>query len=106
MVMATNAAAAGVFHVAESILTEEGDECLVMAPVDFLLRSAVNALKNRKIINYSVASEGEEKLPTFSIGELEELVTPRTKLLSVCNPHNPLGRAWTVNELTDLADFA
>jgi len=37
---------------------------------------------------------------------MEGLVTPKTKLLSICNPHNPLGRAWSVDELTDLANFA
>jgi bifunctional pyridoxal-dependent enzyme with beta-cystathionase and maltose regulon repressor activities len=27
-------------------------------------------------------------------------------MLSICNPHNPLGRAWSLKELRDLVDFA
>jgi len=94
-VMATNAAAAGVYHVAASILTERGDEALVMTPVDFLLTKSIQALPGRKIVNYELRTCNEtSKIVEFSINELEELVTPRTKLLSICNPHNPLGRAW------------
>ena len=37
---------------------------------------------------------------------LETLVTDRTRLLCVCNPHNPLGRVLTRPELERLADFA
>jgi cysteine-S-conjugate beta-lyase len=37
---------------------------------------------------------------------LERSVTPRTRLLLLCSPHNPVGRVWTVPELTALAEFA
>lgn len=33
-------------------------------------------------------------------------LTPRTRLLMLCHPHNPVGRAWTPEELAALADFA
>ncbi|GHU30049.1 aspartate aminotransferase [Betaproteobacteria bacterium] len=36
---------------------------------------------------------------------LEAAVTPQTRLLLLCHPHNPVGRAWRVDELTRLADF-
>jgi cystathionine beta-lyase len=37
---------------------------------------------------------------------LERAVGPRTKLLLLCNPHNPTGRVWTQGELEALACFA
>jgi cysteine-S-conjugate beta-lyase len=37
---------------------------------------------------------------------LEQAVTPRTRLLLLCTPHNPVGRVWSREELTALADFA
>ena len=37
---------------------------------------------------------------------LERAVTPRTRLLLLCSPHNPVGRVWTLEELTSLAGFA
>ena len=36
--------------------------------------------------------------------DLEEKVSdPRTKLMILCNPHNPVGRAWSKEELTRIA---
>ena len=32
-------------------------------------------------------------------------VTPQTRLLLLCHPHNPVGRAWSAAELEALADF-
>ena len=37
---------------------------------------------------------------------LERAVTPKTGLLLLCSPHNPVGRVWSLEELTSLADFA
>jgi cystathionine beta-lyase len=38
--------------------------------------------------------------------QLESLVTPATRLLMLCNPHNPTGRVFTRGELERLAEFA
>jgi len=37
---------------------------------------------------------------------LERAITPRTKLLLLCSPHNPVGRAWTRQELQQFAEVA
>jgi len=37
---------------------------------------------------------------------MERSITPRTKLFLLCNPHNPVGRVWTRDELLDLAELA
>lgn len=37
---------------------------------------------------------------------LERALTPRTKLLLLCSPHNPVGRAWSRAELSDIAALA
>ncbi len=36
---------------------------------------------------------------------MEAAVTPTTRLFLLCNPHNPLGRCWTEEELLRVADF-
>jgi cystathionine beta-lyase len=38
--------------------------------------------------------------------QLRSLVTPATRLLMLCNPHNPTGRVFTRRELEKLAEFA
>lgn len=37
---------------------------------------------------------------------LEQAITPQTRLLLLCNPHNPVGRAWSRDELLRFAEFA
>ena len=36
---------------------------------------------------------------------MESLVDEHTKMMIMCNPHNPTGRAWTKEELVQAADF-
>ena len=47
----------------------------------------------------------EDGRPTFDWQAMEAAVTPQTKLFLLCNPHNPLGRSWTREELLRLCDF-
>ena len=42
---------------------------------------------------------------TFDLDALAKTVTPQTRLLLLCSPHNPVGRLWTQDELLAVADF-
>lgn len=42
---------------------------------------------------------------TFDVDALAQAVTPQTRLLLLCSPHNPVGRVWTRGELERLAAF-
>jgi cystathionine beta-lyase len=46
------------------------------------------------------------KLWVADVDALEQAITPRTRLLMLCSPHNPVGRAWTRIELQQFADVA
>lgn len=41
----------------------------------------------------------------WDFAALEAATTPDTRLLMLCHPHNPVGRAWDDAELAQLADF-
>jgi cystathionine beta-lyase len=41
----------------------------------------------------------------WDFARMEASVTEETRLLLLCHPHNPVGRAWRVDELARLADF-
>jgi cystathionine beta-lyase len=43
---------------------------------------------------------------TWDWAALEAAVTPQTRLLLLCHPHNPVGRAWDDHELAALAAFS
>jgi cysteine-S-conjugate beta-lyase len=41
----------------------------------------------------------------FDLEQLEQAVTPRTRLFLLCSPHNPVGRAFEPDELLGLAEI-
>lgn len=42
----------------------------------------------------------------MDLDALEKALTPRTRLLMLCNPHNPVGRVWSREEQLALAELA
>lgn len=101
-IMATNSAASALYLVAKYVLNP-GDEALIANPVDFLMeRSVVAAGGTVKRYGLNPANNY-----AFDPDEIISLITPgKTKLLSICNPHNPLGRVWLPEELRQLAEIA
>jgi aspartate/methionine/tyrosine aminotransferase/2-polyprenyl-6-methoxyphenol hydroxylase-like FAD-dependent oxidoreductase len=94
----TDGAASAVFLATRLALPSPGDEAIVPDPADFLLERAVRA-----------AGGVARRWPVgggFDAQQLEALVTPRTRLISLCNPHNPLGRVLRRDELEAIAEVA
>ncbi len=79
---------------------EEGDEVVVTDPMYFPFFTAVDVTKTEPLYWKLKMEEGY----SFDIERLKELITPKTKLLFVCNPHNPCGRVMTREELGGIAD--
>ncbi|MFM7232536.1 MAG: pyridoxal phosphate-dependent aminotransferase [bacterium] len=99
-VLAVDSAAAGMMHIARLVL-EPGDEAIVFDPVDFLFKASVEAAGGRvRLLPVDPASG------RLDLSRLRDLVTPRTRLLGVCNPVNPVGRVLTRDELAALGAFA
>jgi aminotransferase len=42
---------------------------------------------------------------TFEIGQLQKLVTEKTKAIVICTPSNPSGKIFSIEELEQLGDF-
>jgi len=99
-ILAVDSAAAGMLHVARTLL-QPGDEAIVFDPVDFLFAASVEAA-GATVVRLPV----DTRTGTFDPDHLAALVTPRTRLLGLCNPHNPLGRVWTRAELESFAAVA
>ncbi len=94
-VIAVNSAAAGLAMVAQQWLSP-GDEAIVFDPVDFLFAHTVRAAGGVPV-RWGVPRQGP-----IDLDGLARLVTPRTRMVCLCNPHNPLGRCFTRDELTAL----
>ncbi|MEI8318606.1 MAG: PatB family C-S lyase [Planctomycetia bacterium] len=88
------------------LLTEPGDEILTFAPVypPFLtLPGAAGRTSTRvALVRDASASSGW----SIDFDALQAAVTPRTKLLWLCHPHNPTGTIFARADLLALADFA
>lgn len=79
-----------------------GDEMIVTNPMYFPFFTIADVTQVRKVHWELKLDEGYK----FDIDRLNELVTPKTKLINVCNPHNPAGRVMTKEELKGIADIA
>jgi aspartate/methionine/tyrosine aminotransferase len=100
VILPTDSAAAGMFLIARYAL-EPGDEAIVFDPVDFLFGQAVDAAGGKRVY-----SPVDKQARTFDLDGLRGLITRRTRLICVCNPHNPLGRVMTREELTAIGHLA
>jgi len=82
--------------------TRPGDGIVVQPPVYFPFFSAVE-LHGRKLV-YNSLSEDDGKW-VMDYNSLISSIDGNTKMIIISNPHNPIGRVWTPDELTTLADI-
>lgn len=96
----------GVVPAISSIVrkvTAVGDNVVVMTPVyhiffNSILNNGRTVLENRLLYD-----DGEYQI---DFADLEEkLASPRTTLLILCNPQNPIGRIWSREELKKTGDL-
>ncbi|MDR1380345.1 MAG: pyridoxal phosphate-dependent aminotransferase [Tannerella sp.] len=79
-------------------LTEPGDRVIVQTPVYNCFFSSIRNNRCETTPNELIYRNGTY---TVDFDALEAKASdPRTKLLLLCNPHNPVGRAWTRDELS------
>lgn len=89
--------------VAIRALSEEGDEVVVMDPVYPPFYAMVKH-NNRRLVTHSLKQDNEGAY-RFDIELLRSQITPKTKLLLLCSPHNPVGRVWSREELETLGSL-
>jgi cystathionine beta-lyase len=82
---------------------ETGDEVLTFTPIYPPFMSAP-VLSQRTTIKVPLKLDGGRWVTDLET--LERAITPRTRLLLLCSPHNPVGRVWTRAELEQLAEVA
>lgn len=84
-------------HIIVRALTEKEDNVLLMTPVYYPFYKAVTT-NNRKIIKTELVLCKDHYEINFEDFE-EKAKLESTKLLILCNPHNPVGRVWSEEEL-------
>ncbi|MCH3918132.1 MAG: pyridoxal phosphate-dependent aminotransferase [Spirochaetia bacterium] len=85
-------------------VTRPGDAVMILSPV-YGPFSHVVTNNGRKLID-CLMDKDENGRYAFDIDKMESLVDKRLKVLMICNPHNPVGRVWSKEELLQLEQFA
>jgi cystathionine beta-lyase len=91
-------------HLAVYTCTEPGDGVLVQGPIYPPFRNSVETQGRRVVDNALIDPTGEARVDLDGLRVLA--ADPRTKLLLLCNPHNPSGRVLTRAELETIAEIA
>lgn len=81
-------------------LVNPGDEVIVPAPFWVSYPEMVKLADGTPVI----VSAGIEQNFKITGKQLEEAITPKTKMLILCSPSNPTGSVYTKDELKELAD--
>lgn len=95
LVLPVDSAARAMFIIARAFL-KPGDEMIVFDPCDFLFREACLSAGATPV---SFSCPIDTKTRKMDLTHLEEYITPKTRMLGLCNPHNPYGLTYTVEEL-------
>ncbi len=83
--------------------TKPGDKIIVQSPVYYPF---YNAIKNSKCEIICNGLKFEDEKYSMDFEDLEEKIKdPKVKIMILCNPHNPIGRVWTKEELIKLGEI-
>ncbi|MCD9618847.1 pyridoxal phosphate-dependent aminotransferase [Chryseobacterium gleum] len=99
-ILAVNSAAQGMFLIASYVL-KPGDEAIILDPVDFLFKKSVETAGGKVTLCPVDTTSGE-----IDFEKLVSLISPKTRLISICNPHNPLGKVYSKEILIKIAEVA
>jgi cystathionine beta-lyase len=90
--------------IAASLFTDEGDGVIVQPPVFFDFFDILSENHRSLISNPLVLEDGYYRM---DFDDLDQKASdPCTKMIYLCNPHNPIGRVWTAQELRTLGDIS
>ena len=82
--------------------TKPGDEIIIQPPVYTPFHGAVKD-HGRKLLYNNLIETSRGWVMDYE--GLDNMITPATRLIIISNPHNPVGRAWSHQEIAKLADI-
>jgi cystathionine beta-lyase len=81
--------------------TQRDHQIIIQPPVYHPFR-IIPTMHQRTVVNNPLLLQaGQYKM---DLDGLKQTIEPASKVLILCNPHNPGGRVWTRQELTDIAE--
>jgi aspartate/methionine/tyrosine aminotransferase len=98
-ILPVDSAAFGIYIICKAFL-QPGDEAIIFDPVDYLFRYSIEAAR-AKALTLPIPQGAKA-----DFDRINELVTPRTRMICLCNPLNPTGKVFTKAELLHLGKLA
>jgi aminotransferase len=100
-ILPVDSAAFGILVACKAVL-KPGDEAIIFNPVDFLFKHCIEQVgASAKALPIPL-----DPTAPIDLQKLKTLVTPRSKMLCLCNPVNPTGKVFTRDELLEIGAFA
>lgn len=93
LVLPIDSAARGMYVIADVVL-KPGDEMIVFDPVDYLFRESCLAAGGKVVLFPAKLKDGH-----IDLSQLESYITPKTRMIGLCNPHNPYGVLYRPEDL-------
>ncbi len=82
--------------------TKTNDKIIIQPPVYPPFKGTTEGLRRECVSNPLILENGQYKMDFENLRELAKI---GCKMLILCNPHNPAGRVWTKEELSELAEI-
>lgn len=95
-----------VFALAMAVkaYTKDNEAVLIQEPVYYPFSEVIRD-NNRKLVINNLKQDSAGKYHMDYEDFEKRIVTENVKLFILCNPHNPVGRVWTKEELTKVGDI-
>lgn len=91
------------FNIASYAACAPGEAMLVQPPVyPPMLMAAATTQRRRVDAPLSLQADGSY---TVDLDAFDAAITPDTRLFLLCNPHNPIGRVYSREELSSMAEI-
>ncbi len=97
----THGVIAGYANVIDAF-SEPGDGVILFSPVYHAFYRKIAAMGREAVESRLVLRDGRYEM---DLEALAAALTGRERIVTLCSPHNPGGRRWSVEEIRELADF-
>lgn len=95
-----------VFALAMAVqaFTQENDAVMIQQPVYYPFSGVIKD-NGRRIIDNTLVQDEAGSYHMDLVDFEEKIIREKVKLFFLCNPHNPVGRAWNREELEKIGDI-
>lgn len=101
-ILALPTVVAGI-NIAIRAFSQEGDGVIIQQPVYDPFAKIIKNVRRKVVNNGIVCRNGHYEMNLEELRQLAEC--PHNTMMILCSPHNPVGRVWTKEELTAVAEI-